>query len=112
MDVVALDDHVAEVDADAEFHSTIGRQAGVALGFSPLHPHRTAHGIDHAVKLYQEPVAHGLDQPTVMPGDLRLEHLAQIGLKARARSFLVVLAEAAITRELGHHYRGEPAHHA
>src|SRR5262249_26514398 len=44
-------------------------------------------------------------------GDLRLEHLVQIGLEPRARPFLLGLAEAAIAGDIGGHHRGEPALH-
>jgi hypothetical protein len=64
------------------------------------------------VELDQQSVAHRLDQPAVMRRDLRLEHLVQVGLKPRARSFLIDLAEAAIASDIGDHYRGESALHA
>ncbi len=111
VDVVALDDHVAEIDADAELKPAIGRNVGIALGLGALDLDRAAQRIDHAVELDQQPVAHGLDQPAVMGGDLRLEHLVQVGLKARARPFLVGLAEAAIAGDIGDHHGGEPALH-
>ena len=47
-----------------------------------------------------------------MGGDLRLEDLMQVGLKTRARSFLVGLAEAAIAGDVGDQDCGKPALHA
>jgi hypothetical protein len=67
--------------------------------------------VHDAVKLHEQPVAHGLDQPPVMIGDLRLEHLVQVGLKPRARPFVVSPAETAVAGDIGDHHRGEPALH-
>ena len=68
--------------------------------------------IDHAVELDQQFIAHGLEEPSAMGGDLRLEDLMQVGLKTRARSFLVGLAEAAIAGDVGDQDCGKPALHA
>jgi hypothetical protein len=35
MDVVALNDHIAKVDACARLEAPVGRQADVALGLAP-----------------------------------------------------------------------------
>ena len=90
----------------------IRRQLRIALGLGALHVDGAAHGIDHAVELDEQPVAHGLDQATVMRGDLRLEDFVQIGLKTSARPFLIGLAQAAIASDIGNQHGGEPALHA
>ena len=66
VDVVAFDDHVAKIDADAELQPALERQGGVALGLLPLHLDRATQGIDDALELDQQAVAHGLDQPAAM----------------------------------------------
>ena len=48
---VALLDHVAEMNADAEFDALFGRQAAVALDHAVLHFDRAAHRVDHAAEL-------------------------------------------------------------
>ena len=48
---VALLDHVAEMNADAELDAPIRRHAGVALDHAALHFDRAAHGVDHAAEL-------------------------------------------------------------
>ena len=53
MYVVALDDDIAEVDADAEYHSAIGWQGSVAPCFGALHVDRTTKSVDDAVELDQ-----------------------------------------------------------
>jgi hypothetical protein len=53
IEVVALDDDVAEIDADAQFDAIIRRDARVPLGHRLLHRDRTAHRIDDAGKFHQ-----------------------------------------------------------
>src|SRR5207248_440131 len=61
IEVVALDDHVTEVDADAQLDAAVGRDTGVVLGDRLLHFDRAAHRIDDAGKFHQQVVAGGLD---------------------------------------------------
>jgi len=53
IEVVALDDHVPEIDADAQFDAAVGRDVGVPLGHRLLHLNRAAHRIDDAGKFHQ-----------------------------------------------------------
>ena len=48
---VALLDHVAEMDADAELDAALGRQASIALDHAVLDLDGAAHGIDDASEL-------------------------------------------------------------
>ena len=52
-DVVAIDDDVAEIDANAELDARIGRHVGVAFGHLALHVDGAAHGVDDAGELDQ-----------------------------------------------------------
>ena len=63
---VALLDHIAEMDADAELDAALGRKAGVALDHTVLHFDGTAHGIDHAAELNDSSVAGALDHAPIM----------------------------------------------
>ena len=47
-DVVALDDDVAEIDADAKFDAPVRGEPAVPLGHRLLHRDGAAHGIDDA----------------------------------------------------------------
>src|SRR5262249_17296538 len=53
IEVVVLDNYVAEIDADAKFNAVVGRNTGIALGHRLLHRDRAAHRIDDAGKLNQ-----------------------------------------------------------
>jgi hypothetical protein len=75
MDVVALDDHVAEIDAHAVDEALVSRDSRVALGLAALGLDRAAFGIHHAMELDQQGITHGLHQAAVMDGDGWLENL-------------------------------------
>jgi hypothetical protein len=64
-----LVDHIAEIDADAQFDAAVRRDTGVALGYRLLHRDRAAHRIDDAGKFHQHSVAGGLDDAAMMLGD-------------------------------------------
>ena len=95
IEVVALDDHVAEIDADAQFDAALRGDIGVPLGHRLLHRDGAAHRIDDAGKLHQQAVAGGLG-PRARPGDaalvlgdLRVEELAPQRVEAFERALLV-----------------------
>ena len=71
-DVAFLDDHVAEIDANAEPDPPLLPHLGLALGHPPLHLDRAAHRIDDAGELDQEAVAGGLDDAAPVLPDLWL----------------------------------------
>jgi len=70
-DVVVLDDDVAEIDPDPETDPAVLGCGGLAVNHRPLQFGRTAHRVDDAREFRQHPVASVLDDPTVMPADLR-----------------------------------------
>jgi hypothetical protein len=97
--------------ADAKLQSAIEWPAGVALALQSLGLDRATQGIYDTVEFHQQPVAHGLYQPTMMPGDRGFKHLAQVVLKPRARSFFVDLAQAPIADDIGNQNSGKSALH-
>jgi hypothetical protein len=109
IEVVALDDHIAEIDADAQFDPVVRRGAGVPLGHRLLHRDRAAHRIDDARKLHQHAVAGSLDDAAVMLRDLRIEKLAAQRFEAFERAFLVSPHQPRIPRHIGGEDRGETA---
>src|SRR5271170_6958975 len=89
IEVVALDDHVAEIDPDAQFDAVVRAYTRVVLGHRLLHRDRAAHRVDDARKLDQHAVAGGLDDAPVVLGNFRIEELAAQRLEAFERAFLV-----------------------
>jgi hypothetical protein len=98
---VALLDHVANVNPDAEFDSPVLRHAGVALDEAVLNLDRTAHRIDHAAELDQAAVAGALDDPPMMRGDGGVDQVAPQAPKARERAILIRSREPAIADHIG-----------
>src|SRR6516165_5327979 len=71
IEVVVLDDHVAEIDADTQLDTVVRGDSRVALGHRLLHRDRAAPCIDDAGKFDQQSVAGGLDKAPVVLGDFR-----------------------------------------
>ena len=65
-DVVAVDDDLAQIDADTVGDAALGGHVRLALGHAPLHRDRAQDRVDRAAKLDQEPVAGGLDDAPVV----------------------------------------------
>ena len=107
------------MDADAELDALVRRHAGVALGHRALHLDRAPHRVDDAGKLYQQPVAGGLDDAAAVLGDLGVDQFAPDRLQRRERAFLVGAHQPRIADDIGRqnrrefagraHYVGNPA---
>ena len=63
---IALLDHVAQMDADAELDATLRRKTRVALDHAILHLDCAANGIDDASELYEDAVTRPLDDAAVI----------------------------------------------
>jgi hypothetical protein len=89
MDVIALDNHVANVDADPEIEPGIVWNFGVTPIQFCLNGETTVHGIYDAGKLDQNAIAHGVDDSATVGGDLRVSQFVVQGLKTRASQLFV-----------------------
>ena len=108
-DVVALDDDVADVDADAEGNAPILGYLGGAVSHRRLHLDRAAHSIDHARELQQQAVAGGLDDAAAVAGDRRVDDLLPKGFQRRQRAALVAAHQPRVARDIGRHDGGKAA---
>ena len=108
-DVLALDDHVAHVDADAELEPALLGNARVAPGHGVLDLDRALHGIDDAGELGQEAIAHGLDDAPVTGRDHRLDQLAKMGLEGAERARFVGPHQPRVADHVGGQDRRQPA---
>ncbi len=104
---VGLLDHVAEMDADAEFDAAVDGHAGVALDHAVLHLDGAAHRVDHAAELDQSPVAGPLDDATVVDGDGRVDQVAAQSPQPRERALLVRAGKPAVADHVGGEDRGK-----
>src|ERR1700685_823205 len=64
------------MDSDAEIDAAVVRHANIALDEAILHRNGAAHGLDHAAKFGDEPIASALDYPPAMVGDGRINQIA------------------------------------
>jgi hypothetical protein len=71
--VIALDDHVAKIDADSEADAPILRDGDLMSGRGELDLDRAPDRLDRAAELDQQAVAHSLDEPPAMPGSGRVD---------------------------------------
>ena len=90
VDQIAIRHHVAHVDRNAKADSSVGRHVGAMLGYCPLDLDCTTHGIDDAVELDQQSVAHGSDDAPLMFEDFRVDDFAPHFSQRRKRPFFVV----------------------
>jgi len=109
IEVVALDDHVAEIDADAQLDAAVHNRTSIPLDHCLLHRDRAAHRIDDAGKFDQQAVASGLDDAAVMLGDFRIEELAAQRFQTFKRTLLIRPHQPGIPRHIGGEDRGETA---
>ena len=109
--VVALDDHLAEIDADAHLNALIFRNVGVALGQSALQAHRAFDRIDDRAEFGQHAVAHQLEDAPVMARDLRLEQFLAPRRQPLMGALLVALHERRVADHIGGENGGELAFH-
>jgi hypothetical protein len=96
VDVVAVDDDVAEVDAHAEFDAGSFRHFCISLGHSVLDLYGAAQGIHDTGKLDKHAIAGRLHDPAAALSDLRVDQLGAMSLKALKSAFLVATHEPTV----------------
>ena len=106
VDVVALDDDVAEIDADAERDLRAG---GGLRRDRPLHREGAFDRVDDAAELDQRAVADQLDDAAVVGGDGGVEDGLAVALQGGQRAGLVAGHHAGIADDVGGEDRREPA---
>ena len=105
----SLDQHVAEIDADAEAHPPRRRARPRSLAsIAVLHLDRAAHRVDHAGELGQHAVARGADDAAAVARDQPVHHRAARRERAQRR-LLVDAHQARVALDIGGEDRGELA---
>ena len=109
MDIAALNDHVPEVDADTEQQSCVCVVGRVSLTDAVLPGEGAADGVHDTGELDQEPVAHKLDDASMMRVDQRFQKIsAQLGQLPK-RAGLVGAHQSRVTGHIGCQNSGESA---
>ena len=111
IDVVVLDDDVAEIDADAKPDPLGLSGALVAIDHAALDHGRTLDGVDDAGELDQRAVAHELDHAAAEFLDSGVDQFAPAALQPLKRADLVLAHEPAVADHIGCKDRGEPSLH-
>jgi hypothetical protein len=109
IDVVAIDDYVAEVDPDPENDALVLGVIAIAVDHCPLDFDGAAHGIDYALEFHQHAVAGGLDDAAAVLRDLRIDELAAMRFEAFERAFFVGSHQPRVARHIGGEDRGKTA---
>src|SRR5438874_9127124 len=109
VDVVAVDDHIAEIDPDPEFDALGRRDARAPFAHRFLHLGRAAHRVDDAAELDQHAVAGSLDDAAIVLGDTRIDKLGPQRLESRQGAFLVRPHQPRVAGDIGGQDRGEAA---
>src|SRR5215471_14492308 len=99
-DVLILDDDLTDVDTHTEVDALVGWHSGIAFGHATLHLDRAAHGIYNASEFQEKTVAGGLDNPTVVFGNLRVNKVPPVGLQSRQGATVVTAHEHGIARHI------------
>src|SRR6516165_7262222 len=76
-DVVTVDDHIAEVDANPQLETALGRDRVVDGARGALHFHGAFQRIDDARKIRQQAVTGRADDPSAVRSDQRVDGAAQ-----------------------------------
>jgi hypothetical protein len=108
VDIVALNDDVADVDADPEGDAPVVRHLDLALGDTLLDRGGAFDRIDHAPEFDQRAVAHQLDDAAVVLSDFRLDEVLAQRLQARVCALLVGRHEARVADDVGGENGGQP----
>ena len=97
---VALLDHIAHMDADAELDAPVLRHAGIAFDHRVLQFDGAAHRIDDTAKFDDAAVAGALDDAAMMDGDRRVEQVAAQRSEPSEDAIFVRPGEPAITNDV------------
>ncbi len=109
IDVVAVDRHIAKIDADAELDPLPFRHAGIAIGDCLLNLAGGPHRLHDARKFREQAIAHELDDAPMMLCDLRTDQLGAERLQRRQRAILVGPDQTRVANDIRSHNGGEAA---
>ena len=101
VDVVAVDDDVAEMHAHPQQHPAVIARAAIAYLHLALNLRRAFHGFDHAAELGQDAVAHKLYDLPAMPFDRRRDQFAPVRLECGERAGFICAHKPAVAGNIG-----------
>ena len=111
VDVVAIDDYVAQVDADAKDYGAIFGLVLIFRRHGTLDVDRALDSVNHAGELDQRAIAHQLNDASVVLCNLGINDVVAGGLEIGKGSGLILAHESAVADNVGCEDRGEPTFH-
>ena len=109
VNVIPIDDDVAEVYSDPQLEPLFFGKIGVAIRHRSLNVGRALHRVDDAGELDQHPIAHQLDDASMMLRDRGVDDFFAVRLEPGERSRLVGAHETAVADDVGAENSGESA---
>src|SRR5208282_221833 len=100
---VAIGDDIAHGDRDPKLNTPVVRHLFSVLRHFALHFDRAGHGIDDAVELDQQAIAHAAHDAAFVRHDCRIEEIAPDGVERRQGTLLVDPHQAGIADDIGAH---------
>ena len=107
--VVLFNDHIAEIDPDAEPDPALFGHVRLTVDHPALDLDRTPDRVDHAGEFREQAVAGVLYDPAAVLGDLRVYQLAEMRFEARVRPLLVLAHQPGIADYISGKDCGEAA---
>jgi hypothetical protein len=104
--VLAVDDDIADVHADAELHRLVGGSAGIRSRNCCLHRDRALHSIDRAGEVSDDAVASGVEDAASVRRNQTVDD-ATAGLQLSVRADLVARHHPAVAGNVGSENRCE-----
>src|SRR5262249_52527523 len=98
--------HIAEINANTKGDVPVGSETFVCDPHSFLQRNRALHGMNSACELYQNAVAHHLDDPAVVFLQQRVENVAPALLEGSHGAGLILLDQSCVTYDVGGKDRG------
>ena len=94
INVLALDNNIAEMHSDPEVNATLLGYFRVAFSHAPLYGERAFDRVNHAGELDEGAITHQLDDTAVVVSDFGIDQLVPMALERAKHTHLVCLHKA------------------
>jgi hypothetical protein len=108
-DVVAINDDVAHIDADAELDVLAGRQIGISFRHRALNVDGATNRIDRTGELYQRAIARSLDDAAAILRDLWVDEGFAQGFECSVGALFIAAHQATVAYDVGREDCGKPS---
>ena len=99
-DVAAIDDDIADVDANPELDPVVIGDTGIGLQHGTLDRHGAGHGVHDAGEFHQQSIPGSMHNPAVVPCDAGVDTLASVRLQRRMGANVVDTHQPAVAGDV------------